>query len=60
MNASACCQSLSKIRGGEPITRTSGFAAIGTKCAGGMCGGAPPPGPPGPPGPPPEGGPGPV
>src|SRR5216683_1052227 len=50
MKASACCLSPSKIQGGEPITCTSGFAAIGTRCAIGIGAGAPPPGPPGPPG----------
>ncbi len=57
MNASACCLSLSKIQGGKPITRTLGFAGIGTRCAIGIGAGAPPLGPPGPP---PVEGPGPV
>ncbi len=57
MNALAYCLSLSKICSGEPITHTSGFAGIGTRCAIGIGAGAPPPGPPGPP---PDGGSGPV
>ncbi len=57
MKVSACCLSLLKTQGGEPIMRTSGFAGIGTKCAIGTGGAAAPLGPLGPP---PDGGPGPV